>query len=142
MNILINIAENKVDRNIKRVKTRAKYSSSRYYDRSGGMTSSTRRQRQTDGRAESSRAHARLSKFTSGSRPNSSPPGIFYLAPINAMDNLEGLWRAKLPRPLNMMQLSLITMYTSPLMKTGYLCTLMTINCFQWRRQLMKRNVF
>ena len=31
--------------------------------------------------------------------------------------------------------------YTSPLMKTGYLCMQMTTNCFQWRRQLTGQQI-
>ena len=48
LNIVINITENKVDWNICRGKTRAKYSRFRYGRWTGEMTSSTRRGRQID----------------------------------------------------------------------------------------------
>ena len=64
-NILIKITENKVDWNICRGKTRAKYSRFRYDGKTGEMTSSTRRGRQRD----DSRVLVRM-------------PGRVYLLPV------------------------------------------------------------
>ena len=64
-NILIKITENKVDWNICRGKTRAKYSRFRHDGKTGEMTSSTRRGRQRD----DSRVLVRM-------------PGRVYLLPV------------------------------------------------------------